>query len=177
MGCRKRNGFTRNESTACDARYCLVSPKTQDEIVAVATNFLRPLCVRDDVCAILDEGDLVLIAKVAEALGIGRNAEGVLADDDFCSVADDALDGFRGEVEGILVNVRIDGSSSCGSDGIRDDDAGVALNDYFVTLSNMQGLEEGKERLAAGGEECDVSLEVCRECRTEFVSFFPLLPF
>ncbi len=103
----------------------------------MATDFFRSCSIGDDVRAILDEGEFVLVREFAEALGIRRDPEGVLADDGFCSVTDDALDGFRREVEGFRINVGVDRRRSARRDGIWDDEAGVALDDHFVTFSDI----------------------------------------
>ncbi len=166
-----------NQGTPSDPRDGFISSKAQDEVVAVLSDFLRSFCIRNDVGAVLNDGEFVLIAKVAEAFRVGRDAKGVLADDGFCPVADDALDGFRRKVEGFRINVGVDGGRSARRDGIWDDEACEALDDHLVTFTDIHCLEEREERFAAGGEEDRVSLKVPRERSAEFIRFLPLLPF
>ncbi len=133
-------GIARDDSTARYRRDCLVSAEAQEEKITVLADLVAAL-FGQNVCAIFDERNTVLIAERPEPQRICRNAKCVLADDGAGARSNGSSYRWKVKVQCLRIDIDEDWYATTSVDGVRYHDAGVTLDNHFFARSNFQRLQ------------------------------------
>ncbi|MCS6777669.1 MAG: hypothetical protein RMJ43_03850 [Chloroherpetonaceae bacterium] len=133
-----------------------------DAGVSEGANDLPVVARADGLCAVFDDGDVVLLCDVEDVVEAGGDALHVDGDDGACARCDSVREVCGVESEG-FVDFGDDGHGSDGGDGSGRCDVGVGGHDDFVSGADAEAVEGADERggAAVDGERVPDADEVC----------------